>query len=117
MIIQKFEKSEPKKHLVTIDNRKPKEGQEMRAVLYVEAGDMPTQAFSELVKRVSEAYKGQDKDVHYILPVRHGKIGAEIFFESEWLDVVKKTCTINENGDIVLKDGAKDVLVRREYIQ
>lgn len=113
---QTFSKNQPKKTIQVIDNRVPREGQEMRTVLYVEAGNMPIESFRELVSEVSKSYKSNDKSLHYILPVRNGKIGAEVFFEKEWLEVVKKTCVVNEAGEIVLKDGAKDVLVRREYI-
>jgi len=113
---QVFTKNQPQKRVQVIDNRVPKEGQEMRTVLYVEAGNTPIESFKELVSQVARSYEGDNRSIHYILPVRNGKIGAEVFFEKEWLEVVKKTCVVNEAGEIVLKDGAKDVLVRREYI-
>jgi hypothetical protein len=53
--------------------------------------------------------------IHYFLPIRHGRIASDILFEEEWLKVVNETCEIKD-GKIVLKDGAKEVVVIRQRI-
>lgn len=86
-----------------------------RTVVYVEVGGMETSKVQALVSAVSDMYKGNRGGIHYILPIRNGKIGADIFFESEWLKVINSICTV-EDGKIVLKDGAKEIRVSRETI-
>jgi hypothetical protein len=107
----------PKNKTVTIiDNRETKKEENMRTVLYVEARDIPVEQLQEMCKSISQMYQDTDANRHYIVPVRYGKIGSDVFFEQEWLDVVNKTCEI-QDGRIVLKNGIEDVRVTREYIE
>lgn len=87
----------------------------VRAVFYVEVGDMETLRVQLLVQEINRQYSGARGGVHYVVPIRHGKIGTDIAFEQEFLDVVNKMCEIKD-GKIVLKDGAEDVHIVRETI-
>jgi len=87
----------------------------LRAVFYVEVGDMETLRIQLLVKEINRQYTGARGGVHYVVPIRHGKIGTDIVFEQEFLDVVNKMCEVKD-GQIVLKDGATEVNVVRETI-
>ena len=111
-------KKAPKKQPTIIDNRivDQKPDVAIRTVVYVEVGNMESKRVQQLCAAVSEMYKGNRGGIHYILPIRNGKIGADIFFEQEWLKIIKTICVVNEAGDIVLKDGAKDIRVSRETI-
>lgn len=88
----------------------------IRTVLYVEVRDMPSEQVTQLVGMINENYKESRGGIHYVLPVRHGVIGSDIFFEQEWLSVINKICEVNQSGEIVLKDGAKSIRVTREYV-
>lgn len=111
-----------KKTVTIIDERTPSPPPPVspdvaiRTVLYVEAGSMQSYQMAQLVSQVSEMYKGNRAGMHYILPIRNGKIGADIFFEEEWLKVVRAICEVDADGMIVLKDGAKEIKVNRETI-
>jgi len=115
-IIQK--RVEPKKAII-IDERKAAPAPPdvaCRTVLYVEAGTLNTAQLQDLCSRVSEMYLNNRGGIHYILPVRNGKIAADIFFEEEWLKVVREMCEVNGNGEIVLKNNAVEIQVTREFI-
>lgn len=115
-VIQK--KVEPKRAII-IDERKPVPAPPdvaCRTVLYVEAGALNTAQLQDLCARVSEMYLNNRGGIHYILPVRNGKIAADIFFEEEWLRVVRDMCEVNSNGEIVLKNDAAEIQVTREFI-
>ena len=106
------------KTVTLVDNRtKPEQPADVavRTVLYVEVGNMDTQQVASLVSQVSQMYQGNRGGIHYILPIRNGKIGADIFFESEWLKVAREICTV-QDGQIQLKDGAAQIKVTRETI-
>ena len=89
--------------------------QPVRAIFYVEVGDMETLRVQLLVQEINRQYSGARGGIHYVVPIRNGKIGSDIVFEQEFLDVVHKMCEIKD-GQIVLKDGAADVHVVRESI-
>lgn len=88
----------------------------VRTVHFVEVGDMSPHQLREMSKMLAQSHDPDRDGIHYVLPIRNGKIGPDIVFEEEWLKVVHKTCEVNENGEIVLKGGAKDVLVIRDKI-
>lgn len=126
---QKIEKnqSSAKKHTVVIDDRTPKIQQDqgydpqfanmpVRMINYVEVGDMAPNQMQFMIQELNKTYNSAKGGLHYFVPVRHGKIGTDIEFEQEWLETVRKTCEVNENGEIVLKDGAKEVHVVRQSI-
>lgn len=87
----------------------------VRAVVYVEVKDMAQNQIRDLVTKVSQAYSTARGGVHYVIPVRHGKITSDILFEVEILDIVNKICEV-QDGKIVLKDGATDVSIIRESV-
>jgi hypothetical protein len=87
----------------------------VRAVFYVEVGDMDQLRVQLLVSEVTKLYTGLKGGVHYVIPVRHGKIGSDIVFEEEFMRVVNEVCEIHK-GEIRLKDGAQVCHVVRQQI-
>lgn len=123
---RKSEKANKKTPVERIDNRSfsvPKDppidpkiaNAPVRTVNFVEVKDMPRENVQVLINEVSKAHKLAEGGIHYIIPIRHGKITSDILFEEEWLKVVRDTCEI-EDGEIVLKGGAKDVNVIRRTL-
>jgi len=106
------------KKAIVVDERKaePVKDVACRTVLYVEAGALNTSQLQDLCSRVSEMYFDNRGGIHYILPVRNGKITADIFFEEEWLRVAREVCEVDQTGQIVLKNGATEIRVTRESI-
>jgi len=88
----------------------------VRAVNFVEVGAMQPAQVQLMLNELAKLHDTARGGIHYFLPVRNGKIGSDIVFEQEWLDIVRKTCEVDEDGEIILKDGAKDMLVVREKI-
>lgn len=115
---QVLQKKIEHKKAIVIDERKtaPPKDVACRTVLYVEAGSLNTAQLQDLCSRVSEMYFDNRGGIHYILPVRNGKITADIFFEEEWLKVVREVCEVDAEGQIVLKNGAAEIKVTREFI-
>jgi hypothetical protein len=87
----------------------------IRAVLYVEVGDMAPEQVTLLLAALNDQYKNAKGGIHYIIPVRDGKIGPDIVFEEEFLIIVEKMCEI-KNGKIVLKNGAQETQIVRKQI-
>jgi hypothetical protein len=87
----------------------------IRTVLYVEVGDMPPQEVHYLIKQIIGHY-AENEHPHYVLPVRRRQIGPEVMFEEEWLNVVNLICEVNDDGEIVLKGGAREVDVIRKKV-
>jgi len=120
-INNKIKKSEPE----IIDERSHKipdiqydpqyANQPIRSVFYVEVGDMETNRVKLLMKELNKCYDSMRGGIHYIIPIRHGKIGTDIVFEAEFLNVVDQMCEIKDDK-IVLKDGAKEVHVVRQSV-
>ena len=88
----------------------------VRAVHFVEVGGMSGAQVGLLMSELGRLHDTAKGGIHYVLPVRNGKIGADLVFEEEWLAVVQKTCCVNEDGKIVLQGGAKEVLVIRQSV-
>ena len=89
--------------------------QPVRAIYFVNVDGMEPIQIRLMLQKLNETYSSARGGVHYMIPLRGGKIGQDILFEEEWLNVVNKTCEIKD-GEIVLKDGAKGVTVIREMI-
>lgn len=87
----------------------------IRTVNFVEVGSMSREQVAILLEQLNQKHKTAVGGIHYLVPVRNGKIGADVLFETEWLNVVRQTCEI-QDGEIVLKDGAKDVHVIRQSV-
>lgn len=71
----------------------------------------------ELVKRLGDANESLKGGMHYVVPVRNGRIGSDIIFEHEILEMVRKVCEVNSDGEIILKDGATECQIVRERIE
>lgn len=124
---QKIESRKGKKQPRVISERSPAPPAELpfdpkyanapvRAVNFVEVGQMEPAQVQLMLNELAKLHDTARGGIHYFLPVRNGKIGSDIVFESEWLDVVNKTCEVNEDGEIVLKEDAIEMLVVREKI-
>jgi hypothetical protein len=87
----------------------------VRTISFVEVGAMNHQQISILLEQLKKSYNTAKGGIHYVVPIRNGKIGTDILFEKEWLDVVNKTCEIR-NGEIVLINGATNVNVIRQKV-
>jgi hypothetical protein len=87
----------------------------VRTVFLMEVGDMAPEQIQYLVQEINKVYSESKGGVHYVLPVRHGKIGSDLLFEVEWERVVQDTCEIRD-GQIKLKEGAQDCQIVRQNI-
>lgn len=125
---QKIVRKKPKPGPIVYDERPPRQPEipqvaidpatanaPVRTVNFVEVGDMVGKQLQLIIQRLNETHDTAKGGIHYFLPIRHGKIGSDILFEEEWLEAVHKTCEIKD-GQIVLKGGAKEVLVIRQRI-
>jgi hypothetical protein len=88
----------------------------VRCVNFVEVKDMDPKQVQLMIQELGAIHDSARGGIHYFIPVRFGKIGSDVVFEEEWLRVVRETCEVNEDGEIVLKGGAKEMLVIREKI-
>lgn len=122
---QRINRKDPNKKPTIIDERKPNipninidptvANLPLRAVFYVEVGDMEPMRVQYLVAEASKMYNALRGGIHYVIPMRHGKIGSDIVFEQEFLNVVHQVCEIKD-GAIGLKDGAKECVIVRQQI-
>lgn len=87
----------------------------VRTVIMVDVKDMSAAQVQLLIQELNEVYRESRGGPHYVLPIRHGKIGTDIVFESEFLSVVNKMCEIKD-GQIVLREGAQDCHIVRQQI-
>ncbi len=116
---QKINRRKPPSSPVVVDERRARpeaRGPQIRTVLYVEVGDMEADRINIMINEVNNLYGGSDASSHYAVPVRHGKIGTDVVFENEILDVIRKLCEIKD-GQICLKGGAREVQVVRQSVQ
>ena len=120
---QKIVRSEVKSKPVVIDKRKRDlDGDVQRAtdlplvvVNYVEVGDMAQSQLRLFVQEINATFDRKQFATHFIVPVRHGKIGSDIVFGEEWLKAVRETCVV-VGGEIQLRQGASDVEIVRRSI-
>jgi hypothetical protein len=128
---QKITKETPKKQTVVISDKKPKvkpppkvkEGVTLRTIHFVEVGDLAPQNIQLFVQELNATYNPAEHGIHFVVPVRYGKIGDDIVFEDEFLSVTDKICeVVDENGNtlhnakIQLKGGAKEIQVIRQKV-
>lgn len=85
----------------------------VRAVHYVEFGDAPAKKVQFFVQELNKVYQGTPGGQHFVVPVRHGRVTTEVDFEGEFLKVVNELCEVDDNGQIVMKNGSDEVLVLR----
>lgn len=95
----------------------------VRTVHYVEVGDMDPRQIQLILQRLNQSHDTAKGGIQYFLPVRHGKIGSDVVFETEFESIVQQLCdTIDENGAIienariVLKGGAKEINIVRQQV-
>ncbi len=89
----------------------------LRTVFLMEVGDMEPAKVQLLVQEVNAVWRDNKGGPHYVLPVRHGRIGSDLVFEEEWLAIVRDTCEFDhKSSQIVLKEGAQQCLVVRTSI-
>lgn len=131
---QKIVRDIPKKPVTVLDNRIPKAlpdivvdpqyaNKPVRTVNYVEVGDMEAKQIQFIIQQLNATYDSAKGGIHYFVPVRHGKIGADIVFEEEFekvgndiFEVVDKDNNIIEDAKIRLKGGAKEVAIVRRNV-
>lgn len=124
---QRIERKKPTAAPQIIDTRQPKSvpppppvdpavaNLPLRTVFFMEVGDMEPAKVQLLVQEANKMYEGSRGGIHYVLPVRHGKLRSDIVFEAEWERVVRETCEIRD-GQICLKDGATECQIVRTNI-
>ena len=112
---QNLKKPADTKKVTVSDERPTPKNIPIRTVLYMEVGSLPSSDVAKLVQMINENYKNNEAGVHYVLPVRHGKITSDIYFENEWLTAIRDLLEVKD-GQIVLKNGSTDVKVTRETI-
>lgn len=123
---QRIERNKATATPTIIDNRQPKAlptpeidpavaHLPLRTVFLMEVGDMETSKVQLLVQEANKMYEGTRGGIHYVLPVRHGKLRSDIYFEAEFLSVVRKICEVKD-GEIVLQDGATECHIVRQNI-
>lgn len=121
---QRINTSYQKKKPLIIDERQPEVPKEIprgsnlpvRSVVFVEVGDAEPLRVQCLIQEINGIYKTARGGVHYVIPVRNGKIKTDILFEKEFLDVVNKVCEVRDNN-IVMKNGEQEVQVLREVVK
>jgi len=123
---QHIKRDKPKSQTQVVDERTPRAttlqidpkyaNAPVRAVNFVEVRDMDTRQIQLMIQKLAEVHKTAEGGIHYFIPIRNGKIGSDVLFEEEFLDIVNKICEVNKDGKIVLKGGAKDVLVIRQKV-
>lgn len=87
----------------------------LRTIIYLEVGEMSQAHVQHLVNLVSKEYETARGGIHYIIPVRDGKLSTEIVFEDEFEKIVQELCEIKD-GQIRLKDGATECRIIREHV-
>lgn len=135
---QKIERRKPKKSVIVVDQRPEppppklppnaaidpvKANAPIRTVNFVEVNDMVGKQLQLIIQRLNETHDTAKGGIHYFLPIRHGKIGSDIFFEEEFerighelFEVIDEEGNVIEGADIRLKGGAKEVVVIRRRI-
>lgn len=82
----------------------------------VDVKDMTPPQVQVLVQQINNMYSGNKGGIHYVLPIRHGKISSDLIFECEILEMIKKICEVDAHGEIVLKNGATECQIVRQNI-
>ena len=119
---QPIKKEAPKKHTIVLSNKTPKApkmpvvppGVTLRTIHFIEVGDLAPGNIQLMVQELNATYNPAEQGIHFVIPVRHGKVGVDIVFEEEFLKIVHEVCEVADTGEIVLKGGARDVKVIRE---
>lgn len=108
-----------------IDNRKisvqkvdlSQANQPVRTVHLVEMREMTPSQMKVFMDKLADVQSKSTDGIHFVLPVRDGKIGSDILFEQEWESLVQRMFEVDQTGKIVLKGGAKETQVIRQIHQ
>ena len=92
---QPLNKQTPKRQTIVLNDKKPKikptpkvpPGVTLRTIHFIEVGDMPPQNIQFLVQELNATYNPAEQGIHFVIPVRNGKIGADIIFEEEFSNI------------------------------
>lgn len=87
----------------------------VRAIYFVNVDGLDQAQLHSLYHQLNEQYKQARGGVHYVIPIRDGKLTGDILFEKEILEVVNKLCEVKD-GSIQMRDGYKEVVVLREIV-
>lgn len=89
----------------------------IRTVIYVELGGVTAAEAKAFMNKAQHSSKNGHP--HYVIPLRKNRVtkrldaNTEVDFEAEFLDTVNRLCEVNENGEIVMKNGSHEVDVIR----
>lgn len=86
----------------------------VRTVIFMEVGDTPADQVRQAIAHVKTIH-GEGMHPTFVLPVRNRKLTGDVIFEGEILDMVRALCEVKD-GEIVLRDGARDVDVMRTQL-
>jgi|10_taG_2_1085330.scaffolds.fasta_scaffold00167_10 hypothetical protein len=119
---QNIPKKKQEKTVTVLSDKKPKikpppkvpPGVTLRTIHFIEIGEMSPKNIQLMIQELNATYNPAEQGIHFVVPVRNGKIGTDIVFEAEFLSVVRETCEVARTGEIVLKGGAREVQVIRE---
>ena len=87
-------------------------GPAVRTIIYAEVGDMSAEDIQKAMNTLSKSAMPHQ----YFIPVRHGKVTADICFEKEILATVNKLCEV-VNGEIVLRGNVEEVEIIRQFTE
>ena len=87
----------------------------LRTVFFMEVGDMEPARIQLLIQEAGKVYDAMRGGIHYVLPVRHGRIGSDLVFEAEWERIGQEVFEIRD-GQIRLKEGAQACNIVRQSI-
>lgn len=102
------------KHQALIEGKSTSE-KPIRAVYFVEIGHLSAAQVQSLYTQLSSAWAKAQGGLHYVIPVRNGKLSGDILFEKEILDMVNKLCEVKD-GQITLKQNYEEVVVIRTQV-
>lgn len=87
----------------------------VRAVYFVEVGNLPPSKIQDLYGALNAEWVKAQGGMHYVIPVRDGRITGDILFEQEILKIVNRLCEVKD-GQIALRNGYEDVIVIRKSV-
>jgi hypothetical protein len=123
---QRIERNKSNKAPEIIDNRQPKVPElpavspdvanlPLRTVFYVEVKDMEPAQVQYLVQEINKVYAESRGGIHYVIPIRHGKISSDLEFEGEILATIRRICEVKD-GQIVLRGDVAECQIIREQL-
>lgn len=102
------------KHQALIEGKSTSD-KPIRAVYFVEIGSLSPAQVQSLYTQLSSAWAKAQGGMHYVIPVRNGKLSGDIVFEKEILNTINALCEVKD-GQIALKNNYEEVVVIRTLI-